>query len=97
MHDEVPRYVRTSDETSAMLDGEAVVLQLATGFYYSLDGVAVRVWELLAEPRSIEEIVTVLCGEFDVERARCLVDVSRLMEELVGLRLAERLEGRAGV
>ena len=74
--------VASKNQVSSDLANEAVILSLASGVYYGLDNVGVRVWELLKEPRSAGDIVTTIVAEYDVERERCERDVLSLLGEL---------------
>lgn len=82
--------VKVSDDTLFQeLSGETVLLELSRGVYYGLDEVGTRIWNLLAEERSLEETVDVLVEEYDVDRARGAADVLRLVGELEERRLLE--------
>ena len=82
--------VKVSDDTLFQeLSGETVLLELSRGVYYGLDEVGTRIWNLLAEGRSLEETVGVLVEEYDVDRARGAADVLRLVGELEERRLLE--------
>ena len=82
--------VKVSDDTLFQeLSGETVLLELSRGVYYGLDEVGTRIWNLLAEGRSLEETVDVLVKEYDVDRARGAADVLRLVGELEERRLLE--------
>src|SRR3954465_9450479 len=62
------RYAISKDVIATNLEGEAVLLNLTSGRYYSLDKVATRIWELLGEGKDPEQIKDVLSGEYRVER-----------------------------
>src|SRR3954447_25886377 len=81
--------LRANDAECAakVLDGEAVIINLLNGTYYSLDKAGAVVWELSAAGHTIAEIVDGVAARYDVETARALADVERLIDEL----LAERL------
>jgi hypothetical protein len=82
--------VKVSDDTLFQeLSGETVLLELSRGVYYGLDEVGTRIWNLLAEGRSLEETVDVLVEEYDVDRVRGAADVLRLVGELEERRLLE--------
>ena len=82
--------VKVSDDTLFQeLSGETVLLELSRGVYYGLDEIGTRIWNLLAEGRSLEETVDVLVEEYDVDRARGAADVLRLVGELEERRLLE--------
>jgi len=62
-----PHYSPNRDDVVAkVLDGEAIMIDLPKGIYYSLDGVGGRVWELLEEGRGAAAIAVGIAREFDV-------------------------------
>lgn len=66
---------------------EAVILDTETAAYYSLQDVGLRIWELIGEGRSIEEMAAVLAEEFDasedVIRRDCEELIVRLRREKI--------------
>lgn len=77
------------DQVSAEVDGEAVILNLADGIYYGLDGVGARVWELLAAPRPAGELRDAITAEFEVDADTAWRDLADLLGELARRRLVE--------
>ena len=67
-------YKRVGDET--------ILLDFDAGVYYGLDSVGARIWELLADARSLEAIVDTLLEEYDVTRDVLENDVAALLSEL---------------
>jgi hypothetical protein len=61
---------------------EMVLLDFDRGVYYGLNPVGARVWELLAEGKTSEEIIDRLTEEFEVERTDVTNDVAELMDNL---------------
>jgi hypothetical protein len=47
------------------LDGEAVILNLASGFYFGLDRVGTRIWRLCEEHGSLRAVWEAMQREFD--------------------------------
>jgi hypothetical protein len=84
------RVVISSQQRSADLEsGEKVILNYKDGMYYSLRDVAKRVWELLQEPRRVEQVVAILIDEYDVEPARCTAELTELIGDLEKRGLVE--------
>lgn len=81
--------VASRHQTSAVLCGEAVIMQLEVGRYYGLKGVGARVWELVQETTSVGEIVDRLVDEFDVDTERCRADLCELLRRLEAERLVD--------
>ena len=67
-----------------------VLLDFERGIYYGLNPVGARVWELLAEGKTTDEIIDLLTGEFDVERTDAKGDVMALMDDLAANGLLGR-------
>ncbi|MEN8144869.1 MAG: PqqD family protein [Gemmatimonadota bacterium] len=74
--------VATSDQVSADLDGEVVILHLGGGEYFGLDEVAARVWELISSPAIVGDIEQTLLAEYDVEASECRNDLDYLLASL---------------
>ena len=81
--------IAARDQVSADLEGEAVILGLADGVYYGLDGVGARIWELLAQPRTAAELHGAITAEYDVDADTAWRDLSSLLAELSDRRLVE--------
>jgi hypothetical protein len=72
----------STDQISAELAGEAAILNLKSGIYYSLDEIGATIWRFVKEPKTIAEIETFVLSEYDVDAARCAGDVAALIETL---------------
>jgi hypothetical protein len=64
------------------VDEEVVILDLATGTYFGLDPVGARMWELMAEGKTLGEICERMLQEYEVTREKLEGDTLRLAEEL---------------
>jgi hypothetical protein len=82
MTDESPRIIRCDDLLEADVNGEIVALHIDKGQCYGMNGVASRIWALLAEPTTPGEICSKLSAEYDVDTATCRADVDALLKEL---------------
>jgi hypothetical protein len=61
----------------------AVMMNIEAGRYYGLNAAAVRIWELLESPRTVTELVAILCEEFEVEAPACESDVVKFVDNLI--------------
>lgn len=82
--------IRNEGLLSAEVDGELMAMSVERDMCYGLNAVGTRIWALIAEARSINDICAQLRQEFDVEEEECRRDVVDLLEEL-------RAEGLATV
>ena len=64
------------------LAGETVLLNLNTGVYFGLDAIGSRIWQLIQDGRSLQQLLAILLDEFDVDRARGEADLTTLVSSL---------------
>lgn len=75
------------DVVSRVLDGEAVLLDLASGSYFGLNEVGTVVWEELRTHGQIRKAIDKVLEEFDVDRETAERDVAELVQELLDKKL----------
>ena len=62
---------------------ETVILNLEGGIYYGLDSVGARIWQWMADGKTLAGICDATQEEFEVEREILEGDVVRLARELL--------------
>lgn len=72
-----------------VIDGEAIVINLETGVYYSLDRVGAVVWSLVSGGSTFGAVVDRVVERFDVDRDRASGDIQRLLESMTAERLVD--------
>ena len=77
------------NQVSCDLAGEAAILHLGSGIYYSLDPVGARIWALLQQPSRVEHLRDILLAEYDVTPERLEQDLLDLLTQLAAERLIE--------
>ncbi len=61
------RLMPKSDQIAAkVMDGEAVIIDLASGVYYSMDGVGGLIWSLIEATQSMDDMVDAVTAAYDV-------------------------------
>ena len=83
------RYRPTPDALFATLSDGAVVLDIQTKKYFSLNDTGARIWALIREGLNTNDIVSVLLDEYDVSTSAAREAVSALVESLASQRLIE--------
>ena len=61
---------------------DTVILDLASGTYFGLDPTGARIWQLLTERKTLDEVCTAMLTEYDVTPEAIKKDVICLAEEL---------------
>lgn len=73
---------RSDAVMGAELEDGLMLLNVEAGRYHSLDPVASRIWEMLAEPTDEDRLVTRLLAEFDVTPEKCRDEVRAFLAQL---------------
>lgn len=81
--------VVSGDQLASAVGGETVILGLKAGRYYGVDAVGARIWQLLQEPRRVEEIRDQVVAEYDVEPSVCEADLLKLLDRMHDAQLIE--------
>lgn len=68
---------------SRLVDDETVLLDLASGVYFGLDGVGKKIWETVAEGRNLGEAAALIVTEYEIEEAQAQIDVLEFASKLV--------------
>lgn len=90
----LPSAVRpnTDEVASEVMDGEAVLINLSNGMYYSIDGIGGMIWERIEQGCFLDAVCEEISARCGVERATVDADVSRFIDELLAERLVTTVE-----
>jgi hypothetical protein len=83
-------FTRNPRLIAADMDGDTVMMSIESGEYFGLGGVGTRVWDLLAAPHTLAQLVQTICAEYEVDAATCEADVRRFLGDLLKNGLAVR-------
>jgi len=81
------RYRAIPEALVATLSDGAVLLNLQTKRYFSLNETGTRIWELVQQTADEETIVSSLLREYEVEEPMVRAEVQRILDELVEAQL----------
>ena len=77
------------DQVSCDLAGEAVILNLKSGFYYGLDPVGARIWSLIQKATPVRAILDQLLEEYEVAPDQCERDLLNLLKDMAAKELID--------
>ena len=85
------RFVIPPQVMSREVGDETVLLDIAQGIYFGLDGVGKHIWENVAHGMTVAELAVAVTRDFDVGDEQAQTDVADFLRDLVerGLLLAE--------
>jgi hypothetical protein len=89
------RFRPKSEEVAAkVMDGEAIIINLTNGIYYSTDGIGGLVWEMIEGGHNLEEIGSAVLARYEVSSKQAHADVERLISELIQEDLVVLSDGK---
>lgn len=74
--------LRDTDISVRTIGDETIILNLPDSRYFSVTGIGTRVFELLGEERSTDELVEKIVGEYEVDPAVAHRDVETFVTRL---------------
>jgi hypothetical protein len=77
------KYSRNEQIIDGELDDNQVMMHLEKGKYFGLDPVAKRIWQLIEQPKDVQEITTILQSEFEVTATQCLEEVQAFLDKAI--------------
>jgi len=80
---EVRLELNSGDVAAKEIDGEILVMNVANGMYYSLDGVSAVAWRLIAAGHSLDQVAVALAQTYGVDESSTLSDITDLAMHLV--------------
>jgi hypothetical protein len=90
-------YVRSSAVVSRMIAGETLVVPVRgkvgdLASIYSFNDVGTTIWEALASPTSLEDLIDLIEREYEVSRERATQDVETFVREMCSENLVAATE-----
>jgi hypothetical protein len=77
------------DVQSSLLDEEAVLLNLSSGYYHSLNPLGTKIWTLCDGTRSLQDVLASICFHYDVPEETAKHDLIQLVTQLTQEGLVE--------
>jgi hypothetical protein len=84
--------VQNRDLPAADLDGRIVLLSVAAGACFRLNGVASEIWRMLGEPRRVGDVYETLLQSHEVDAATLSRDVLPFLQTLIEQRLVRHID-----
>lgn len=74
--------VKNPDIDDTDIDGEKVMMDLDKGKYFMMNEVGSRIWDIMEDTRSVKEIVSSLCSEYEIDEDDCYNVVAQFLGSL---------------
>jgi Coenzyme PQQ synthesis protein D (PqqD) len=89
--------LNAGEVAAKVIDGEAIIMNLSTGMYYSMERQSAVVWEWLERGHTVAEAAEALAARYDVTPEQARADVEQLVQQVLqeGLVQLERDDASA--
>jgi hypothetical protein len=79
---------------TVMHDGSIVVLSIRAGSYFDFNRVGGEIWNMLAEPKCVADVLDALAKNYDIGRDAMARDVLAFLQALIDARLIRTLTSK---
>ncbi|MEI6137646.1 MAG: PqqD family protein [Mariniphaga sp.] len=76
------KYFRNNEILDGNLEENLVMMDIQKGKYFSLNPVGKRIWEMIEQPKSFDEITDLLQSEFEVTLEQCRSEVIEFLAKM---------------
>src|SRR5262249_32977015 len=84
---------REHDVIAAEVENDLVMVSVANACYYGVSNVAREIWEAIARPRKVSDLVDDLTATYNVERSLCEEQTLSFLENLLREHLLQVKHG----
>lgn len=79
----------SKDVVHCDVEDEVIILGLKEGIYYSLNPVGTFIWNIIQNPKSLNEIHSAILKEYDIGKEESETDLMELLNELLDKGIIE--------
>lgn len=84
--------INSEDITYRIIDNEAVILNLKTGNYYSLNETGAFIWRLLEDGIGRDSLIDRVTEEFGIDKKSAIRDIKLLLKDLISEKIIRQEE-----
>ncbi|MDW3223640.1 MAG: PqqD family protein [Paracoccaceae bacterium] len=76
-------YSAQPDVVDCDIGGDRALLHLQTNTYFTMNATASALWLALAEPKNLDDLVSVVTEKFEVSEDQCRGDIEVLLSQMM--------------
>jgi hypothetical protein len=85
------KWQRDDNWVGSQIEDSFVMVNIETGKYVTLNVSASAIWDALEQPRLIDDVVSELQTQFEVDEPTCRNSVDRMLSQMHALQLAAQV------
>lgn len=83
--------IKSKKIASRVIKGETFIVTPFDSTLHMLNPLGTKIWQLLDERNTIEEIVTKICEEYEVSKEEARKDIQEFVDELKKKKIIEKI------
>lgn len=86
------RFIQNKKISQSKIRDEVVMMDIDSGFYFGINGVGSVIWQHLSTAISLEDLVSNLMEEFNVDKQTCESDTMEFINNLLEKKIIRVVE-----
>jgi len=86
------KFIQNKSVVQSWIGEEVVMLDIESGYYFGLNPMAVKIWEMMSIPIDFDNLINELIQNFNVERNTCINDTTELLKNMLDRKLIIKIE-----
>lgn len=76
------RFMAKDDVVDCDIGGDRALLHVENNSYFTINSTGAALWEAMAQPRTLDELVAVVVEKFDVTAEQCRDDIQAMLTQM---------------
>lgn len=77
------KYIRNDQIIDGELDDNQIMMHIGKGKYFGLNPVGKRIWELIRQPKTLDELTAILLSEYNISKKQCQQETLKFLRNAV--------------
>ena len=87
---DVTQFSRSPKIVGSLVEDEYILMSVDAGEFYTIDGPAAHIWQMLEEPQTVATLIDGLMDAFEVDAQTCRADTAEMLAEMLDQKLIQQ-------
>lgn len=84
------KYIQNKEVFQSKIGEEVVMLDVDSGFYFSLNSVASYIWSLMKDEIEFDSLIDSLIQRYEIERSVCISDTRDILAQMLEKKIIKQ-------
>lgn len=81
------QFSRSPQIVGSLVEDEYILMSIDAGEFYTIDGPAAHIWQVLEQPQTLAALIAELMDAFEVDAQTCRADTVEMLAEMLDQKL----------